>query len=74
MLNLQFKIFSMQAIGPELTFYSASKDVAKSLILSNKLLHAQLDAFCRSYIYIFCSFSSLGLFTVLSVLSVLSIA
>lgn len=40
-------IVELQAIGPELTFYSASKDVGKSLILSNKLLHAQLDAFCR---------------------------
>ncbi|KAF8032759.1 hypothetical protein BT93_D1608 [Corymbia citriodora subsp. variegata] len=39
----------LQAIGPELTFYSASKEVveSQSLILSNKLLHAQLDVFCR---------------------------
>ncbi|XP_048140983.1 uncharacterized protein LOC115736923 isoform X3 [Rhodamnia argentea] len=39
----------LQAIGPELTFYSASKEVAesRSLILSNKLLHAQLDVLCR---------------------------
>lgn len=37
-----------QAIGPELTFYNSSKDVGESLNLSNKLLHAQLDAFCRS--------------------------
>ncbi|KAI6702353.1 hypothetical protein NL676_011489 [Syzygium grande] len=39
----------LQAIGPELTFYSASKEVAESqsLVLSNKLLHAQLDVFCR---------------------------
>ncbi|KAK3434687.1 hypothetical protein EUGRSUZ_D02142 [Eucalyptus grandis] len=38
----------LQAIGPELTFYSASKEVAESqsLILS-KLLHAQLDVLCR---------------------------
>uniref|UniRef100_A0A7N1A9Q6 Peroxin/Ferlin domain-containing protein n=1 Tax=Kalanchoe fedtschenkoi TaxID=63787 RepID=A0A7N1A9Q6_KALFE len=35
----------LQAIGPELTFYNTSKDVAESLILSNKLLHAQFDAF-----------------------------
>jgi hypothetical protein len=39
---------SMQAIAPELTFYNTSKDVAESQILSNQLLHAQLDAFCRS--------------------------
>ncbi|XP_052211647.1 uncharacterized protein LOC127814276 isoform X2 [Diospyros lotus] len=40
-------IIEIQAIGPELTFYNTSKDVQESLILSNKLLHAQLDAFCR---------------------------
>ncbi|GMQ04542.1 hypothetical protein CsSME_00049923 [Camellia sinensis var. sinensis] len=40
-------IAGMGAIGPELTFYNASKDVGESLALSNKLLHAQLDAFCR---------------------------
>ncbi|XP_028077973.1 LOW QUALITY PROTEIN: uncharacterized protein LOC114279888 [Camellia sinensis] len=40
-------IVELQAIGPELTFYNASKDVGESLALSNKLLHAQLDAFCR---------------------------
>ncbi|XP_057978559.1 uncharacterized protein LOC131164992 isoform X2 [Malania oleifera] len=40
-------IIELQAIGPELTFYNTSKDVAQSPILSNKLLHAQLDAFCR---------------------------
>ncbi|XP_057487524.1 uncharacterized protein LOC130773593 isoform X2 [Actinidia eriantha] len=37
----------LQAIGPELTFYNTSKSVGESLVLSNKLLHAQLDAFCR---------------------------
>ncbi|KAL8101699.1 hypothetical protein AgCh_033550 [Apium graveolens] len=37
----------LQAIGPELTFYNSSKDVNKSSNLSNKLLHAQFDAFCR---------------------------
>jgi len=37
----------MQAIGPELTFYNTSKDVGELLNLSNKLLLAQLDAFCR---------------------------
>lgn len=40
-------IFELQAIGPELTFYNASKVVGKSFSLSNMLLHAQLDAFCR---------------------------
>ncbi|KAL3499805.1 hypothetical protein ACH5RR_038898 [Cinchona calisaya] len=40
-------VFELQAIGPELTFYNTSKDVGKSLLLSNKLLHTQLDAFCR---------------------------
>ncbi|VFQ66400.1 unnamed protein product [Cuscuta campestris] len=40
-------IFEMQAIAPELTFYNTSKDVGESLELLNKLLHAQLDAFCR---------------------------
>lgn len=47
--NLYDYVFSLQAIGPELTFYNTSKDVAKSLLLSNKLLHTQLDAFCRSF-------------------------
>ncbi|KAK9266873.1 hypothetical protein L1049_027132 [Liquidambar formosana] len=40
-------IIELQAIGPELTFYNTSKDVGESMVLSNKLLHAQLDAFCR---------------------------
>lgn len=40
-------VFELQAIGPELTFYNTSKDVGKSLLLSNKLLHTQLDVFCR---------------------------
>ncbi|KAJ4846821.1 hypothetical protein Tsubulata_004613 [Turnera subulata] len=40
-------IIELQAIGPELTFYSTSKDVGFSSTLSNKLLHAQLDAFAR---------------------------
>lgn len=40
-------IIELQAIGPELTFYNAAKDVGKSHILANQLLHAQLDAFCR---------------------------
>ncbi|XP_052881690.1 uncharacterized protein LOC108482794 [Gossypium arboreum] len=40
-------IVEFQAIGPELTFYNASKDVGESPVLSNKLLHGQLDAFGR---------------------------
>ncbi|XP_068635813.1 uncharacterized protein [Aristolochia californica] len=39
-------VIELQAIGPELTFYNISKDVADSM-LSTKLLHAQLDVFCR---------------------------
>ena len=34
-------------VSPELTFYNTSKDVGELLNLSNKLLLAQLDAFCR---------------------------
>jgi hypothetical protein len=37
----------LQAISPELTFYNTSKDVGVPSNLSNKLLHAQLDAFAR---------------------------
>lgn len=40
-------IIEFQAIGPELTFYNTSKDVVKTPLLSNKLLHAQLDAYGR---------------------------
>ncbi|KAF5735104.1 hypothetical protein HS088_TW15G00604 [Tripterygium wilfordii] len=40
-------IIELQAIGPELTFYNTSKDVGESSLLSNQLLHAQLDAFGR---------------------------
>ncbi|CAL0314336.1 unnamed protein product [Lupinus luteus] len=40
-------IIEIQAVGPELTFYNTSKDIGESLSLSNKLLLAQLDAFCR---------------------------
>lgn len=36
-----------QAIGPELTFYNSSRDAGDSMVLSTKLLHAQLDVFCR---------------------------
>ncbi|XP_042024109.1 uncharacterized protein LOC121771392 [Salvia splendens] len=39
-------VFELQAIGPELTFYSKSRN-AEEQILSNKLLHAQVDASCR---------------------------
>lgn len=35
-----------QAIGPELTFYDKSRNAGQQ-ILSNKLVHAQMDAFCR---------------------------
>ena len=37
----------LQAISPELTFYSSSKDIGNSASLSNKLLYAELDAFSR---------------------------
>lgn len=40
-------IVELQAIGPELTFYNTSKDLGDSPLFSNKLLHAQLDAFGR---------------------------
>ncbi|XP_019086561.1 PREDICTED: uncharacterized protein LOC104718635 [Camelina sativa] len=40
-------VIEFQAIGPELTFYNTSKDVVKTPLLSNKLLHAQLDAYGR---------------------------
>ncbi|CAN1333900.1 Intermembrane lipid transfer protein VPS13 [Linum perenne] len=40
-------IFELQAIGPELTFYSTSRDLGASSVLSSKLLHAQLDVFSR---------------------------
>ncbi|KMT11750.1 hypothetical protein BVRB_5g105600 [Beta vulgaris subsp. vulgaris] len=40
-------IIELQAISPELTFYSSSKDVGNSANLSNKLLYAELDAFSR---------------------------
>ncbi|KAL6543919.1 hypothetical protein OROGR_010416 [Orobanche gracilis] len=39
-------IFELQAIGPELTFYNKSRN-AGEYILSNKLLHAQMDICCR---------------------------
>ncbi|XP_027361593.1 uncharacterized protein LOC113869468 [Abrus precatorius] len=45
--NLTELIIEIQAVGPALTFYSTSKNVGELLNLSNKLLLAQLDAFCR---------------------------
>ncbi|GER35434.1 pleckstrin homology (PH) domain-containing protein [Striga asiatica] len=39
-------IFELQAIGPELTFYNKSRNTGQH-IMSNKLLHAQMDTFCR---------------------------
>ncbi|CAA0838075.1 pleckstrin homology (PH) domain-containing protein [Striga hermonthica] len=39
-------IFELQAIGPELTFYNKSRNAGQH-IMSNKLLHAQMDTFCR---------------------------
>ncbi|XWS49634.1 hypothetical protein CRYUN_Cryun12cG0020000 [Craigia yunnanensis] len=44
-------IIEFQAIGPELTFYNASKDMGDSSVLSNKLLLGQLDAFGRDYFF-----------------------
>ncbi|KAJ0970742.1 hypothetical protein J5N97_018701 [Dioscorea zingiberensis] len=41
-LNLE-----LQAIGLELTFYSTSKDIKETLVLSNKVMHANLDIFSR---------------------------
>lgn len=40
-------IIEFQAIGPELTFYNTSKDARELPMLSNTLLHAQLDIFSR---------------------------
>jgi len=45
------EIYFLQAIGPELTFYNTSKDVGELLNLSNKLLLAHLDAFCRRVLF-----------------------
>lgn len=47
LLNNLLMGFYFQAISPELTFYSSSKDVGNSANLSNKLLYAELDAFSR---------------------------
>ncbi|KAL5230936.1 hypothetical protein ABZP36_029712 [Zizania latifolia] len=40
-------IIELQAIGPELTFYSASRNAGENLALSTKVIHARADAFCR---------------------------
>lgn len=40
-------VIELQAIGPELTFHNTSKDVGESLALSTKVMHANLDVFCR---------------------------
>ncbi|XP_073111690.1 uncharacterized protein [Elaeis guineensis] len=40
-------VMELQAIGPELTFHNTSKDVTESLVLSTKVMHANLDVFCR---------------------------
>ncbi|KAM7253783.1 hypothetical protein ACFE04_031465 [Oxalis oulophora] len=40
-------VIEFQAVGPELTFYNSSKVGGESQMLSNRLLHAQLDAFGR---------------------------
>ncbi|KAL6906369.1 hypothetical protein ACP4OV_003970 [Aristida adscensionis] len=40
-------IMELQAIGPELTFYSTSRNAGENLALSTKVIHARTDAFCR---------------------------
>jgi len=40
-------IMELQAIGPELTFYSTSRNAGENLALSTKVIHAHTDAFCR---------------------------
>ncbi|KAK6146409.1 hypothetical protein DH2020_020278 [Rehmannia glutinosa] len=47
-LTLEINIGSSKAIGPELTFYNKSKNAGQN-ILSNKLLHAQMDTFCSHF-------------------------
>ncbi|KAG9142715.1 hypothetical protein Leryth_005471 [Lithospermum erythrorhizon] len=56
-------IIEFEAIGPELTFYNSAKNVADSLVLTNKLLHCQLDALGRLVMkgdYVEMSVNSLG--------------
>uniref|UniRef100_A0A0D9XMK5 PH domain-containing protein n=1 Tax=Leersia perrieri TaxID=77586 RepID=A0A0D9XMK5_9ORYZ len=40
-------IIEVQAIGPELTFYSTSRSAGENSALSTKVIHARTDAFCR---------------------------
>uniref|UniRef100_A0A0Q3N5I8 PH domain-containing protein n=1 Tax=Setaria italica TaxID=4555 RepID=A0A0Q3N5I8_SETIT len=40
-------ILELQAIGPELTFYSTSRNAGENLALSTKVIHARTDAHCR---------------------------
>jgi vacuolar protein sorting-associated protein 13A/C len=40
-------IIELQAIGPELTFYSTSRNAGENVELSTKVIHARTDAFCR---------------------------
>ncbi|XP_031502249.1 uncharacterized protein LOC116265643 [Nymphaea colorata] len=40
-------VIELQAIGPELTFYTTSKDVGEPSALPTKLLHVQFDLFSR---------------------------
>lgn len=40
-------ILELQAIGPELTFYSTSRNAGENLALSTKVIHAHTDAHCR---------------------------
>ncbi|KAJ4777649.1 Pleckstrin (PH) domain-containing protein isoform 2 [Rhynchospora pubera] len=40
-------IVQLQAIGPELTFFSSSKNISEQSALSTKVIHANTDAFCR---------------------------
>ncbi|WVZ57683.1 hypothetical protein U9M48_008037 [Paspalum notatum var. saurae] len=40
-------IMELQAIGPELTFYSTSRNAGENLALSTKVIHARTDVFCR---------------------------
>ncbi|KAL6642664.1 hypothetical protein ACP70R_020845 [Stipagrostis hirtigluma subsp. patula] len=40
-------VMELQAIGPELTFYSTSRNAGENLALSTKVIHARTDAFCR---------------------------
>nr|CAB3500118.1 unnamed protein product [Digitaria exilis] len=40
-------IMELQAIGPELTFYSTSRNAGENLALSTKVIHARTDAYCR---------------------------